>query len=50
MNESQEPFARPEDDDVEGHIRRNLGRADSEAAEDDDVEGHVYVQEPRDRN
>jgi hypothetical protein len=38
MNESQEPFARPaDDDDVEGHNRK---AADGESAEDDDVEGH----------
>jgi hypothetical protein len=48
MNESQEPFARPaDDDDVEGHFRRQ-GRADSESAEDDDVERHVNRQEPND--
>jgi hypothetical protein len=42
MNESQEPFARPaDDDDVEGHTHR-FGRADSESAEDDDVEGHTH--------
>ncbi|MDX6365278.1 MAG: hypothetical protein QOK30_354 [Nocardioidaceae bacterium] len=39
MNESQEPFARPADeDDVEGHQHK---WADGESAEDD-VEGHQH--------
>jgi hypothetical protein len=44
MNESQEPFARAEDDDTEAHrARLPHGGADAESAEgDDDVEGHRF--------
>jgi hypothetical protein len=47
MNEFEQPFARPEVVDVEGH--RVRWAADGEATEDVDVEGHVDVQEPKDR-